>query len=182
MVYTRLSRAFTLIELLIVIALLGAFLIGLLATIDPFEQLKKGADMTRSNISHDFYNAIIRSYAARSVYPWSTDISGVPLDSLEGSAIIQRLEKSGELKTNFTKLAGGNLSDIYLAASAEGETLSVCFLPESKSFKTQAQDCGSGACTYCIGQNPQGTLAENPPSDAGGLGTVITDTPVPSPA
>ena len=35
------SLGFTLIELLIVIALLGALAVGLLATIDPFEQLKK---------------------------------------------------------------------------------------------------------------------------------------------
>ena len=35
------NKGFTLIELLIVIALLGALAVGLLATIDPFEQLKK---------------------------------------------------------------------------------------------------------------------------------------------
>ena len=39
-----LSKGFTLIELLIVIELLGALAAGLLAAIDPFEQLKKGVD------------------------------------------------------------------------------------------------------------------------------------------
>ena len=34
-----LQYGFTLVELLIVIALLGALAIGLLATVDPFEQL-----------------------------------------------------------------------------------------------------------------------------------------------
>ena len=38
------NKGFTLIELLIVIALLGALAVGLIGAIDPFEQLKKGAD------------------------------------------------------------------------------------------------------------------------------------------
>ena len=47
-------KGFTLIELLIVIALLGALAVGLLATIDPFEQLKKGRDTSKKNTVSEF--------------------------------------------------------------------------------------------------------------------------------
>ena len=54
------QKGFTLIELLIVIALLGALTIGLLATINPFEQLKKGRDTSNQNTATEFYNASLR--------------------------------------------------------------------------------------------------------------------------
>jgi len=57
---TQNLRGFTLIELLIVIALLGALAVGLLATIDPFEQLKKGRDTSQRNTTAEFYNANLR--------------------------------------------------------------------------------------------------------------------------
>ena len=38
------KKGFTLIELLIVIAILGILAIALLATLDPFEQLRKSRD------------------------------------------------------------------------------------------------------------------------------------------
>ena len=59
------SFGFTLIELLIVIALLGALAVGLLATIDPFEQLKKGRDTSLRNTVAEFYNANLRYYSTK---------------------------------------------------------------------------------------------------------------------
>jgi len=57
------KKAFTLIELLIVIALLGALAVGLLAALDPFEQLKKGTDTGVRNTVSEVHGAIIRYYA-----------------------------------------------------------------------------------------------------------------------
>ena len=69
---TQNLRGFTLIELLIVIALLGALAVGLLATIDPFEQLKKGRDTSQRNTTAEFYNANLRYYATKGNFPWGT--------------------------------------------------------------------------------------------------------------
>jgi prepilin-type N-terminal cleavage/methylation domain-containing protein len=153
---------FTLIEILIVVALLGAFLIGLLATIDPFEQLKKGADAARLEISSNFYNAMIRSYATKSELPVADTILAAPLNSPEGASITHTLEQAGELKINFSILASSKLNDIYLTATKDGTTLSVCFLPKSKSYKKSSQaiydkygnpaDCSGMACYVCVGK------------------------------
>ena len=74
---SQISKGFTLIELLIVIALLGALAVGLLATVDPFEQLKKGTDTSRRNTTSEIYNSMIRYYSVKNNMPWTADISAM---------------------------------------------------------------------------------------------------------
>ena len=130
---------FTLIELLIVIALLGALAVGLLATIDPFEQLKKGRDTSLRNSVSEFYNANLRYYSTKAEFPWSTtSLTGDTVNTL--GAYVQTLIDTGELKNRFMQLAGtDNLAKIYVTSTAapgiKPENVSVCFRPESKSFQ-----------------------------------------------
>ncbi len=130
-------RGFTLIELLIVIALLGALAIGLLATIDPFEQLKKGRDTSTRNTALEFYNAELRYNATRGTFTWATDAT-IASDALNSSDMtgtsIPSLINAGELKEGFVTLAGtGNLALIYVT-SKDVSHIAVCFQPQSKSF------------------------------------------------
>jgi len=135
------QKGFTLIELLIVIALLGALAIGLLATIDPFEQLKKGRDTSTRNTVSEFYNAGIRYYSINSQFPWAaSDQNATPLNSAQ--AYISDIISAGELKDKFIELAGtANLAKIYLTSTGDGsgtsliENIAVCFRPESKAFR-----------------------------------------------
>lgn len=160
--------------MLIVIALLGALAVGLLAAVDPFEQLKKGTDTSRRNTVAEFYNAAIRYYAVNSAFPWGTasQPSGTPLaDPNYGFSGIGNLETSGELKQNFSNLAGGvnALNQMYVTAvtSAGTTQVIVCFLPASKSFQfdqnTRYDDAGNttnqtqcksqsgpSSCYWCI--------------------------------
>lgn len=129
----HLKQGFTLIELLIVIALLGALAVGLLATIDPFEQLKKGRDTTTRNTVAEFYNANLRYYSTKGNFPWGTGGATALLSSM--GAEITELINVGELKNKFVELAGtGNLAKVYVT-STTAEHLAVCFKPESKSFQ-----------------------------------------------
>jgi len=145
------SRGFTLIELLIVIALLGALAVGLLATIDPFEQLKKGKDTSLRNTVSEFYNANLRYYSTKGVFPWTGPLSMVGVDTL--SAEVDKLITMGELKNRFMDLAGtDNLAKIFVTSTG-AEHLVVCYQPESKAFQQDAntiygQDGGepSGTC------------------------------------
>ncbi len=137
-------RGFTLIELLIVIALLGALAVGLLATIDPFEQLKKGRDTSTRNTVSEFYDATLRYHSTKGQLPWATaspaTFQGVPIyPTADGggnlTAYAQNLVDTGELKDKFVELAGtGNLAKIFVSSTAP-EQVAVCFMPESKSFQ-----------------------------------------------
>lgn len=64
------KKAFTLVELLIVIALIAILSVGVLATINPVEQRNKATDATTSNDAGEVLNAYERYYTNASKYPW----------------------------------------------------------------------------------------------------------------
>lgn len=162
-------HGFTLIELLIVIALLGALAVGLLATIDPFEQLKKGRDTSIRNTTAEFYNANLRYFATRGQFPWGTGTTFVGRQVNDMGSEITDLISVGELKSQFVQLAQtGNLAKIF-TTSTSNEHIAVCFKPESKSFqkdpvnifasdgttssvtcKSQTSGTAGADCYYCV--------------------------------
>jgi prepilin-type N-terminal cleavage/methylation domain-containing protein len=156
------ARGFTLIELLIVIALLGALAVGLLATIDPFEQLKKGRDTATRNTVSEFYNANLRYYATKGTFPWGTSTFGAtPLNDPTMTSYIKVLMDTGELKSRFIDLAGtGNLAKIYITSTSP-ESEAVCFQPESKSFQadpnTVFDQTGGTSISNCKSITSSGT-------------------------
>jgi prepilin-type N-terminal cleavage/methylation domain-containing protein len=132
-------KGFTLIELLIVIALLGALAVGLLAALDPFEQLKKGTDTGIRNTVSEVHGAVIRYYGIRNEMPWYTASSAItiPVTNLSSgytAAGLSYIISAGELKSDFSTLAAGQLKEITLAGGSDSVT--VCFKPTSKSFRS----------------------------------------------
>lgn len=161
-----LSSGFTLVELLIVIALLGALAIGLLATVDPFEQLKKGRDTSVSNMVAEFLNANLRYYSTKGQFPWGTGSTFSSQGANTMGSDITSLVNAGELKNRFMDIAGtGNLAKVLVTSTAV-DSLAVCFSPESKSFQANANTVyssdaiaqttgcksqgGTGLCYYCV--------------------------------
>lgn len=121
-----------------VVALLGALAVGLLAAVDPFEQLKKGTDTSTRNTSSSFQQAAIRYYGTTNAFPPGMSTQGVTIWSLTNSAVTA-LQSAGELKQNYAQLAGGSsvLSKIFVSTltTAGSESVAVCFQPTSKSFQ-----------------------------------------------
>lgn len=170
----KINRGFTLIELLIVIALLGALAVGLLATVDPFEQLKKGTDTSVRNTTSELYNSMIRFYSVKNSMPWTADISAMSASHNDMTAAatgyLVQVISAGELKPEFIQLAGGGLNSIFLTSTADTngvrQNVTVCFLPNSKSFSNEpnskygkdgsvsagcaATAAGGTACYWCI--------------------------------
>ena len=74
------QRGFTLVELLIVIALIAILSVGVLATINPVEQRNKATDATTSNDAGEVLNAYERYYTNASAYPWMVTDSTILAD------------------------------------------------------------------------------------------------------
>lgn len=66
----RSQAAFTMIELLIVIAILGILAVAVLAAINPIEQINRGRDTGSRGDSEQLLSAIDRFYAYKGYYPW----------------------------------------------------------------------------------------------------------------
>lgn len=63
--------AFTMIELLIVIAILGILAVAVLAAINPVEQINRGRDTGSRSDAEQLLSAIDRFYAYKGYYPWT---------------------------------------------------------------------------------------------------------------
>lgn len=64
-------KGFTLVELLIVIALIAILSVAVLATINPIEQTNKARDTKMQNDAAEVLGAIERYYASQNLYPWN---------------------------------------------------------------------------------------------------------------
>ncbi len=168
------SAGFTLVELLVVIGVLGLLAAGLLATIDPLEQLRKGADSNRRSTAQELVNGLARYYGTHSAMPWeppgnggdaacNTAVPAAPaaLRVSNGAAAsafgacITALANDGEVKSSFA--AQYNiLSSLYITettpAGSTAVSVSVCYDPESRSESKKPETKYS--------QNPTGAACD----------------------
>lgn len=158
------QKGFTLIELLVVIGILGILATGLLATIDPLEQFRKGSDSNERTTALELVNALTRYYSVHNTFPWDTVAnngaacgSGLPVPGswttgVQVSAItaastfdsgttgcLKQLTDEGELKSTF-RTQYTILNKLYVVDTTSGTNKSVivCFHPDSKSEQSKA--------------------------------------------
>lgn len=173
------NAGFTLIELLVVIGILGILAAALVATIDPFEQLKKAQDTNTTNALVEYINSVTRYYTTHTAYPWSSVANG-GANCNGGSAPSASLLNSAGMVTCTTAIIADNeLKQAYSTSTslqyilitqdvANNQTIG-CFAPVSKSILHNANthynstgvdnpaQCGStalkdanlGSCYWC---------------------------------
>ncbi|HBP50942.1 MAG: hypothetical protein US68_C0006G0008 [Candidatus Shapirobacteria bacterium GW2011_GWE1_38_10] len=71
------KKAFTLVELLIVIALIAILSVAVLATINPIEQTNKARDAKFKNDAAEVLSGYERFFASQNKYPWNMDNDGL---------------------------------------------------------------------------------------------------------
>ena len=157
----RKIRGFTMIELLIVVAVLGILAVAVMAAINPIEQINRGKDTGSRSDAEQLISAVDRFYTANGYYPWqdsaddTAHVSTVWAD-VEGTSwansttpVLTALSSGGtaELKESFIKritASGYNTLKKYHHGT-QGDSFYVCFLPKSANFETEASNRCAGA-------------------------------------
>lgn len=162
----RVNKGFTLMELLIVIGVLGILAAGLLAAIDPFEQLKKARDTNNRSAAIEFLQSSQRYYANHGYLPWFKQTVSGTYDCTTASTVLTALDaaspfayvlvnKPGStghdtvMKTcvDNTLLVDGEIKSTFFnglsttlyITSGSQTRVGVCFPPESKSNRSDGQ-------------------------------------------
>jgi hypothetical protein len=150
-----------------VIGVLGILAAGLLAAIDPFEQLKKARDTNNRSAAIEFLGSSQRYYATHGYLPWNKKTSGA-YDCLAGAAVaaLRTANTTGpwsyavvsnttadnydaDMKDCVDKTLGtdgeikstffdGLATSLYVT-SGSATSVMVCFPPEGKSNRTDTQ-------------------------------------------
>jgi len=133
---------FTLVELLIVIALIAILSVAVLATINPIEQANKALDASVQNDAAEVLNAYERYFANSQSYPWMryidaddggqlTTDSAVFLESTDGGFGICYLD-SGDVNTAASDTGVCNIDpDLGVGALIESDELKPSFANKS---------------------------------------------------
>ena len=160
------NTGFTLIELLVVIGILGVLAAALIATIDPFEQIRKAQDTNVKDIGVQFVDANVRYYTTHSVLPWSVDTNcngkagslsqTTQLAASNLTGCLTALVNDGEIKSAFTTVTSA-LSALTVNGTAN--SITACFLPTSKAQKTDPN----------TKYNPDGSVNASCPSNTPGV-------------
>jgi len=154
-------KAFTLVELLIVIGLLGAIALIVISAINPIEQSNRARDTKYKADASQLVSAAERYFVSQAAFPWTTfDSASYPSADTAvdyASATLQRyglcgatcsvdgvLVTGNELKTEFRNRdfakSGVTLTNQIRIGKAVGSSSSIyaCFTALSKSIREKA--------------------------------------------
>lgn len=147
---------FTMIELLIVIAVLGILAVAVLAAINPIEQINRGRDTGSRSDAEQLLGAIDRYYTTKGFYPWQTAATDVANEDLAWTTagavadtaatpilMLDKLSTGGtaEIKSSFVeRITDATYNSMFVYnQGTQGDSTYVCFLPKSGSFAEEAE-------------------------------------------
>jgi prepilin-type N-terminal cleavage/methylation domain-containing protein len=188
---TIFEKGFTLVELLIVIALIAILSVAVLATINPIEQANKARDAKFKNDSAEVLSAFERYYISKGVYPWNDPSvtgyvainTGITMSSDSQLFGVRGVGNSlgvlittDELKASFIGkepwVTGALPADKLEAITDGSSTNYVCFCPKAVANRKDLakMKCISGntvipaAATGCVLTDPKAVTFCDAPS------------------
>ena len=156
----RNMKGFTLVELLIVIALIAILSVAVLSTINPIEQSNKARDAKFQNDASELVSAFERYYTSQNTYPWNSTLNTDPVAVVNNTNSIAFLAKDKRFGVvNLAATVAGHLIQTYELKSAfsgkepfgatgdigdddamylfhDNDSNYVCFCPKSNANKT----------------------------------------------
>ena len=150
----RFKLGFTMIELLIVIAVLGILAVAVLSAINPIEQINRSRDTGTRSDAEQLISAIDRYYTSKGYYPWMVDANSTndavdPMVEIAAAdqtfggdtePVLTNLSTGGtaEVKASFVTRIVGDANHLWLYNSGTpGDSTYVCFIPASASFRDE---------------------------------------------
>ena len=134
-------RGFTMIELLIVIAVLGILAVAVLSALNPIEQINRSKDTGGRSDAEQLIGGIDRFYTTKGYYPWANNTSDTNLiDWAPVNGYVNLLNNltnaTQELKGSFiTRISAADYNHLYIFNNGlQGNSTYVCFKPQSKAF------------------------------------------------
>lgn len=151
------EEGFTLVELLVVVALIGILAVAVLSTINPIEQANRARDAAYKNDAAEIVNAEERFYTTTQAYPWSTtstpfalgwiDASSAEVgicDATSGCPTAGALITGEELRNEFAQRPAFQstalpVDKMYVGRSdTSSGSVYVCFIPKSNTTRNTA--------------------------------------------
>lgn len=166
------QKGFTLVELLIVIAVIGILAVAVLAALDPVEQLKKSRDTSRFADARELVSAYQRYTVGNRCFPDEQPTVGgtcTAADLLDTTlsptwAQFAKLETAGELKSTYKNKQTVKAGELHIFHT--GDVVSVCFNAESKNGRTggmgQIYTVTTGTTTTIAAVSADSTQCDNP--------------------
>ncbi len=154
------KKAFTLIELLIVVTLIALLSVALIATIKPTEQKAKASDSRVKALISEIFKAHLRYSSDKDIRYFSQPVSATAINSPMALNFIQELIFVKELRENI--LSDPYLNQVLLTAYKNEDNIALCYLPKAKSnqgyssdtrFDSEGysdQNCQEHQCYYCL--------------------------------
>lgn len=155
------DQGFTMIELLIVIAILGILAVTILSAVNPVEQIGRSRDSTSKSDAEQLLNAIDHFNASRGLWPWqdtTTDpgqvVFGAVTSAFPAGSSCTMLKNLGadssdaacpgtdELKAAFiSRVTDAGTNVLYVGYNGRtGDSIYICYNPQSISFKEEANE------------------------------------------
>ena len=155
------KKGFTLVEMLIVIAIIGVLAVAVLSAINPIEQMRKARDTRRKSNASELLNAVERYYATREAWPTSFTTAGAENGSTCSVAVpngqlssenLTELATTNEMKPEFLTRISNADNYLYAAVDTAGgsQLVRICYEIESDAnIEKYRGSMTSGSGTAC---------------------------------